>query len=161
VFYRGLEPGGEGGDAFTTELLLSWSSWITGTPALGSLSLEYLFGQNAFEYFVFDDTSFNIASYLGTHDNNSIYSTLLSSIKPLNLPSMDFSAFKQWGGKLLMYHGWNDSGVPPRNSVDLYHAIKGDAGSKQGDFVRLFMAPGMGHCAYPLNVTRFSQEGIF
>ena len=52
------------------------------------------------------------------------------------------------GGKLLMYHGWADPGIPPLNSVHYYSSVvdaMGGAG-QAGDSIRLFMVPGMGHC---------------
>jgi feruloyl esterase len=32
----------------------------------------------------------------------------------------DLTAFKNRGGKLLMYHGWNDTAISPENSVNMY-----------------------------------------
>ena len=66
----------------------------------------------------------------------------LSSISP------DLSAFAGRGGKLLMYHGWSDPGVPPRASVNYYtNALATTkAPSTNASWMRLFMAPGMGHC---------------
>jgi len=48
----------------------------------------------------------------------------------------------------LLYHGWADQLVPPRNSVNYYtsvaHALGG--ANKVADSMRLFMVPGMNHC---------------
>jgi feruloyl esterase len=52
------------------------------------------------------------------------------------------------GGKVLMYHGWNDQLVAPMNSVNYYNAVVG-ASKGSGDpasSIRLFMMPGMNHC---------------
>jgi feruloyl esterase len=54
--------------------------------------------------------------------------------------SGDVKAFVARGGKLLMYHGWTDQLIPPENSIHYYESVKADS-------VRLFMAPGMNHCA--------------
>jgi feruloyl esterase len=56
--------------------------------------------------------------------------------------------FFSHGGKLLMYHGWADPGIPPRNSVGYYTSVVDRAGgaAKAADSIRLFMVPGMGHC---------------
>jgi len=52
------------------------------------------------------------------------------------------------GGKLLMYHGWNDSLIAPQNSINYYNSVAGAMGGsdKVQDSIRLFMAPGMEHC---------------
>jgi feruloyl esterase len=57
----------------------------------------------------------------------------------------DLSSFTARGGKLLMYQGWGDQGIPPRNVVDYYGLVR-EKTRKAADAVRLFMVPGMGHC---------------
>jgi feruloyl esterase len=52
------------------------------------------------------------------------------------------------GGKLLMYHGWNDPLIAPLNSVHYYTSVVdtlGGAARTEGS-IRLFMVPGMNHC---------------
>ena len=58
----------------------------------------------------------------------------------------DLSKFKARGGKLLMYHGWADPAISPQNTIRYYESVLKTMGSQQGDWVRLFMVPGMGHC---------------
>lgn len=60
----------------------------------------------------------------------------------------DLRDFEARGGKLIIYHGWNDPAVAPLNSVDYYRSLTramGGAAATQG-FARLFMVPGMNHC---------------
>ena len=64
----------------------------------------------------------------------------------INAVDPDLSKFKARGGKILMYHGWNDTAISPQNSIDYYNSVLSKMGRNQGDFIRLFMAPGMGHC---------------
>ncbi len=64
----------------------------------------------------------------------------------MNAIDPNLQAFKARRGKLLMYHGWNDQLVPPENSINYYSSVLAEMGSKQGDWLRLFMAPGMQHC---------------
>jgi Tannase and feruloyl esterase len=61
--------------------------------------------------------------------------------------SPDLAPFIDRGGKLLIYHGWEDQNIPPRSSVDYYEQVVetvGKAAAEKG--VRLYMVPGMGHC---------------
>lgn len=58
----------------------------------------------------------------------------------------DLSRFKAHGGKLLLYTGWSDTGITPENTVLYYESVLNKMGKNQGDWVRLFMVPGMGHC---------------
>lgn len=57
-------------------------------------------------------------------------------------------AFRARGGKLIVYHGWADSLVPPDQTIAFYDRVAKDAGGlgKAQSFARLFMAPGVAHC---------------
>jgi feruloyl esterase len=57
----------------------------------------------------------------------------------------DLNAFVSRGGKLLMYQGWAEPGIPPRNIVR-YAAEVQKQTKNASQSVRLFMVPGMGHC---------------
>jgi feruloyl esterase len=77
---------------------------------------------------------------------------LLSATDP------DLSAFRDRGGKLLIYNGWADAGVNPYLIIDYYGKILHQFQQSQrgtDDFVRLFLVPGMFHCRGGLNVDRF------
>ncbi|WP_439532784.1 tannase/feruloyl esterase family alpha/beta hydrolase [Polymorphobacter sp.] len=67
----------------------------------------------------------------------------------------DLRDFKARGGKLIIYHGWNDPAVAPLNSVDYHGAVTRAMGgpATTDDFARLFMVPGMNHC--------YSGDGAF
>lgn len=59
----------------------------------------------------------------------------------------DIGEFAQAGGKLLLWHGWGDFGAYAQGSVDYYERVRdaiGNGTTQQS--VRLFMAPGVGHC---------------
>ena len=46
-----------------------------------------------------------------------------------------------------LYHGWADAAIPPQSTIRYYKAVQSKLGIKStGDFVRLFMVPGMAHC---------------
>jgi feruloyl esterase len=59
----------------------------------------------------------------------------------------DLSAFKARGGKILFYHGWNDPGPSPLNTIGYYNDVLATMGPDQDDWMRLFLVPGMGHCS--------------
>jgi len=60
----------------------------------------------------------------------------------------NLTGLKQSGGKLLLYHGWNDESLHPTASVDYWKAVQSEMApsEKIDDFFRLFMIPGMQHC---------------
>ncbi len=53
-------------------------------------------------------------------------------------------------GKLILWHGWADPGVPPEPTLDYYGQVvaenfDGDLEAAR-DRARLFLFPGVGHC---------------
>ena len=58
----------------------------------------------------------------------------------------DLKAFKARGGKLFLYAGWGDTSITPENTVLYYESVLNKMGKNQGDWMRLFMVPGMAHC---------------
>ncbi|MGL4541038.1 MAG: tannase/feruloyl esterase family alpha/beta hydrolase, partial [Polymorphobacter sp.] len=63
----------------------------------------------------------------------------------INADAADLSAFRAHGGKLIAYHGWNDAAIPPGLTLDYVKRV-GQQMGPTGDFLRLFMVPGMLHC---------------
>jgi Tannase and feruloyl esterase len=61
----------------------------------------------------------------------------------------DLRRFKARGGKLLAYQGWADQSVLPLNVIDYYETAEKTMGGRAAtqEFFRLFMIPGMNHCA--------------
>lgn len=64
----------------------------------------------------------------------------------VNAVNPDLRAFEARGGKLIMYHGWNDTAISPGNAIDYLTSVQKQMGGNQDDFIRLFMTPGMEHC---------------
>jgi hypothetical protein len=49
---------------------------------------------------------------------------------------------------LLLYHGWADPNFSAQSTIDYYRKVVDTIGSapQTADWLRLFLAPGMGHC---------------
>jgi feruloyl esterase len=64
-----------------------------------------------------------------------------------NADDPDLSAFAARGGKVLMTYGWADAILQPMMGVNYYERVLEANGPETPDFARLFMIPGMAHCA--------------
>jgi feruloyl esterase len=67
--------------------------------------------------------------------------------KLANAKDTNLRAFRARGGKLIMTYGWADAILQPLMGVDYYEKAVAANGRNGTDFLRLFMAPGMAHCA--------------
>jgi hypothetical protein len=64
-----------------------------------------------------------------------------------NAKDTDLRDFRARGGKLLITYGWADAILQPLMGVDYYEKAVKANGRNGTDFMRLFMIPGMAHCA--------------
>jgi feruloyl esterase len=84
--------------------------------------------------------------------------------RALNANNADLNDFKSNGGKLIMYGGSADPGVPFQSEIEYYERVVQDQGGDLNgtqNFFRYYLAPGMGHCASVgggLGVGEFGQS---
>ena len=87
-----------------------------------------------------------------------------------NTRNRDLDAFRQAGGKIIHYHGWDDPNIPPLEAVKFFMSVVADQarrhrlGAEQAlqmtqQFYRLFMVAGMGHCFGGEGPSSFGQNG--
>ncbi|MGA3203305.1 MAG: tannase/feruloyl esterase family alpha/beta hydrolase [Bryobacteraceae bacterium] len=133
--FPGFVPGGETG-------LGGWGAWITGFSP--GKSAEMGFANGFFADMLFQDASWDFRKMNFDHDMKLTD----DKIAPIyNATNPNLKAFKDRGGKLLLYHGWSDAALPPVNTITYYESVVQKMGRKQADeFVELFMVPGMQHC---------------
>ena len=74
----------------------------------------------------------------------------------------DLMAFRAYGGKMITYHGWTDQLIFPKGSIDYFNrVVAANGGLKRvREFDRLFMVPGMNHCAGGAGAVNFGQSGV-
>jgi feruloyl esterase len=124
--FPGKEPGSETG----------WAGVLSGQVAPGVSVGSF---QVAYNDASWDPKTFDLDRDLKITDDK--VGSIINAVNP------DLSAFKTRGGKLLLYHGWDDTAISPGNTINYYESVlKKMGGSKQDNWVRLFMAPGMQHC---------------
>jgi hypothetical protein len=130
--FYGWLPGSEGPGRFGWSFLESSSN---GEPQFGSL-FKWVFGAEwTWRRFDLDRDMSHVDAALAADVNDATRGNL--------------AAFRAQGGKLIIYHGLADTLVPPGQSVAFFqrqaHGLGGAARLNQT--ARLFLAPGMMHCA--------------
>ena len=73
--------------------------------------------------------------------------TLARSRKIYDASSFDLRAFKERGGKILLWHGWADGAIMATSSIGYYEGVVRAMGGRRQteDFFRLFLVPGVHH----------------
>jgi hypothetical protein len=134
--YPGFLPGGETGRN-------GWEGWISG--AAPGKSVQYAFATQGGPNLFFQNAAWDFRSFNLDRDVKIADDTVG---RRLNAVDPNLKALKDRGGKLIIYHGWNDPALAPLASVDYYQSVVAKMGPKDAaGFVRLYMVPGMQHCA--------------
>ena len=137
----------------------SWSAWMTAFGNLaGSYSPQFLLGDNWFGEVVFPNSGWTPSTYSVAENAQQAY---LRTGAAMNSTDPDLRRFKERGGKLLQYGGWGDAAVSPEIYTSYYKSVSRLMGGHEHtqDFYRLFMVPGMGHCAAGPGANVFGQIG--
>jgi feruloyl esterase len=67
--------------------------------------------------------------------------------------------FFERGGKLIIWQGWADPLIPPEGTLNFHLAIQQNSGPRAKNSERLFMIPGVQHCAGGTGADVFGQIG--
>jgi feruloyl esterase len=153
--YPGFPPG-------TEAIPGGWIRWIVSNPPQGAG--QFAFGNSFFGEAVLEDEHWDFRNM--NFDTDVAHADeKVGAI--INANSPDLRSFRAHGGKLIQYHGWGDAALSPINSVDYYERVgmflakfpdpRAHSSRDTQDFYRLFMVPGMTHCAGGIGATAFGQ----
>jgi hypothetical protein len=129
-----------------------WYGQARGTPltALGGAT-PFFIGTEQPKYWVYFDPDWNWQT-LDYGNYPQFFADTVDKVGPMMASdNPDLTAFRDKGGKLMLYHGWSDPLIMPEGTIDYYNRVNQAMGngdySRTREFARLFMAPGVGHCA--------------
>lgn len=133
--FPGYLPGAEEGPS-------GWGLWITG-PA-PQKSLMAFFARAYFADMVYEKPGWDFSSFKVDADFKAAQQKTREALDATN---PDLKAFRARGGKLILYHGWNDPAIPAMSTVNYYGNVIAAMGQHNADsFIRLYMVPGIQHC---------------
>ncbi len=123
----------------------AWDFWTTGTPALGGLSLQFLFQDTTVKNYLARNPAANSLTY--DFDSNIGALSAMSALNDATNPNLH--PFLAAGGKLILWHGGNDSALSIKSTTAYYQSVVAAMGgqSNTDQFVRFYTAPGVNHCA--------------
>ena len=162
LLYPGVPPGAEAaGD---------WGGWILPNEVLAGGDGATIVGDLIPEMLTFlmrHDPTFDLEAFDPVADHDR----LTDPMTPLDLRTSDLSEFRDRGGKLLIYQGWNDFPLRPQRAIAYLESVEAAMGGAEAtaDFFRMFMAPGMVHCAggpgawqadYTDPIVKWREEGV-
>ena len=134
LIYTGWPRGSEG---FGESAGQSWRQYVTDPKEPSRVGF--------FKYWLFHDPNWDFR----TIDWDRDLAFAEQELPHMAAVETNLAPFKKRGGKLLSYTGWMDPVVPPQDTVAYYEGVTKVMGGLAAtqSFYRLFMAPGMGHCA--------------
>ena len=134
LIYTGWPRGSEG---FGESAGQSWRQYVTDPKEPSRVGF--------FKYWLFHDPNWDFR----TIDWDRDLAFAEQELPHMAAVETNLAPFKKRGGKLLSYTGWMDPVVPPQDTVAYYEGVTRVMGGLAAtqSFYRLFMAPGMGHCA--------------
>ena len=164
------------GQAYGAEMV-GWRANITG-PSFDEARARASFstyGNGFFANMVYTDTSWDFKNF----DLEKAGADAEKAVgKVLRADDLHFAEFRKHGGKFMQLHGWADALVTPLGSIDFYDKVVaaqaganarkpvGTSGSqdnaalaKTQEWYRMFLAPGVGHCAGGPGPNQFGQNG--
>ncbi|MDB5898362.1 MAG: Feruloyl esterase [Ramlibacter sp.] len=122
----------------------AWRAWVTGSTGVRS-ALQYLFSDTTVKTYLARDLTQESLTYTPYDQNPGA----LFGLAALNdATSTDLRPFINSGGKLILWHGGNDSALSTKTTAEYFAGLGTTLGAATVESnVRFYVAPGVNHCA--------------
>ncbi|MGW6933985.1 tannase/feruloyl esterase family alpha/beta hydrolase [Lentzea sp. NPDC054927] len=137
-----------GGQPYGSEI--GWTFWLNPSPELGQGVAAGL-ADNALKHLVYPigQPHSSLATFEFT--SRELHRGAMETYKA-NALSLDLREFRRAGGKLIIWHGAGDQGIPFEGTLDYWQRL---TGGRAQDWARLFVVPSMWHCEGGDTLTNF------
>jgi Tannase and feruloyl esterase len=138
-----------------------WPTWITGQERGKSAMAG--FGSGFFANMVYDNPKWDFRTF---DPVAGLAAAREKTGEALDATNPDLRAFSNRGGKLILYHGWADAAISPLYSIRYYEEVQQKLGQQNhgtdeaASFTRLYLMPGVKHCADGPGPNAIGQFGL-
>jgi tannase/feruloyl esterase len=129
-----------------------WVARMIGTPQ-APRGINAVLGAPFLSYLVKSDPSYDFMTFDPDRDMPSLELGLAAHVHQQNA---DIKEFVSRGGKLLLWHGFNDPGPSPLSTIEYYDAVRAKVPASK-ESIRLFLLPGVLHCGGGAGPDRFDS----
>jgi Tannase and feruloyl esterase len=130
------------------------------------LSIQAVLGNPYYGQAVFENPKWDVRTM--DFDRDFAYGEVKAALI-LNSSSPDLRSFRARNGKIIQYHGWGDPAISALASIEYYDAVqefmfqmpdgRQPKATPIDGFYRLFLVPGMAHCAGGVGPHAFGTRG--
>ncbi|MFD5824745.1 tannase/feruloyl esterase family alpha/beta hydrolase [Lentzea sp. NPDC060358] len=133
---------------------LAWTFWLNPSPEIGQ-AISAGLADNALKNLVYPigQPGSSLESFEFTA--RELHRVAVEAGKADAL-SLDYREFRRAGGKLVLWHGAGDQGIPFEGTLDYWQRL---TGGRTPDWARLFVVPSMWHCEGGDALTEFDPLG--
>jgi len=134
-----------------------WRAWKLGTPKVSppnARNMTLVPGSIAYDFMSPPEKPADLLSWVQAFDFDRDPPKVMKSAGGFEAGmefeaafSPDLDAFRKKGGKILFFHGAADPIFSALDTIDYVDRLKQRYGADTADFARLFLVPGMNHCA--------------
>ena len=154
VIYGPYVPGAESGAG-------AWERYVTGEGR--QKGRHFQLADGFLKYTIFENPAYDFRQFDYARDLPVALAKVSAS---LDAADPNLQPLEQRGGKLIVYHGWNDPSIPALNTISYYESVlatmsrgpdRDAALQRTQAFFRLFLVPGMQHCSGGPGTDRFDM----
>lgn len=121
---------------------------LAGTRGNPPQPVGFAFTQDWLKYWITQDPQFDWTTITGAAYQRYWDQSMEEYAIVIGTDNADLSAFRDRGGKVILWHGWADPLITADGTIDYYKRLQQQMGGseKTAQFARFYLAPGVGHC---------------
>lgn len=120
---------------------------LANTTPDGTAGIPFVLSDNWIKYFLLRDPDFDTSTLTYADWYRLFAQSQAEYGRTIDTSNPNLTAFRAAGGKMITWHGEADELIFPAGTTDYWRRVDPATPGNTDDFYRVFMAPGVGHCA--------------